>query len=199
VTDRSAVRLACVVRSADSARNPTQLPPDSGSAFTLGPTRAELIQDAPAGPWQDHYRKLLDDLPDLDAYQSALIHTDLAPNNVLLKPEGELVLVDFDDLGLGPRVFDLGYPLLCWFHERGTFDQASALAFYSAYAVRHRLDERERSAIVDAAIFYALMYDGGRHDTRRLRHASNAAGTGRPDLERLLSLAWAAGPARRMA
>ena len=171
-----------------------ELAPGSGSAFTFAPVRAELVADAPPGPDQEAYRRLLANLPDLDASPTALIHTDLAPSNVLATGDGTVILTDFDDLGLGPRVFDLGFPLLCWFHDGDVFDEASALAFYGAYGARHRLDAQERALIVDAGIFYACMYWSLPQSPGRLRAALWAAGPGRAVIERVLARAWDQSP-----
>ncbi|MGH3490916.1 MAG: hypothetical protein ACRDP8_23765 [Actinopolymorphaceae bacterium] len=56
-------------------------------------------------------------------------------SNVRQRPDGELVLVDWDAAGTGPIAIDLGYPLICVFHDEDLTRHADhAAAFYAAYA-----------------------------------------------------------------
>lgn len=116
------------------------------------------------------FDQLLMSLPDFSADQQVLIHTDLCPSNALWTPEGKVVLVDLDDAGMGPRSFDIGYPLICQFvdyegrHYRQPPEKGAGLyikkdiarAFYKGYFGDAAPDSAEREFIFQGAIYRML-------------------------------------------
>ncbi|HVX45726.1 MAG TPA: phosphotransferase, partial [Mycobacteriales bacterium] len=65
---------------------------------------------------------------------AAIVHGEVNLTNVLRRPTGELVLIDWDNAGAGPIALDLGYPLICVFlSESLEWNLPCAAAFYEAY------------------------------------------------------------------
>lgn len=94
----------------------------------------------------------------MDLSQS-LIHTDIGPHNAIKRHDGSIVLVDWDDAGVGTTILDLGFPLICHFvSEDLIFERENAKAFYDAYFSKRKLSTAERALIFDAGLFFALMY-----------------------------------------
>lgn len=98
--------------------------------------------------------RALDDLP------RGLVHFDLTLGNAVQRPDGVIVALDWDDAGIGPRVFDASKPLISSFvsEKDHVFDEVAARAFYEGYATRITLTPVERESLVDAALFHAMRY-----------------------------------------
>jgi len=123
--------------------------------------RPDMLAAAARYPFVDEYRALIESLPPLepDGLPIGLIHPDLHPDHAIVRPDGTLVLVDWDECGTGPRVLDVGQPLISTFlTEDLTFQRGEAEAFYSAYSSHITLTPEERALIFPAALFYALWY-----------------------------------------
>jgi Ser/Thr protein kinase RdoA (MazF antagonist) len=83
----------------------------------------------------------------------------MSPGNTVERPDGTLVLLDLDTVGKGPRVLDVGFPLIQQFvTEDWVFRRELATAFYGAYGARIRLSRDELRHVFPAALFRALMY-----------------------------------------
>ena len=115
-----------------------------------------LVEDK---PYQNEYLSILDSLPDFTVLPKSVIHTDLAPVNSVERLNGEIVLIDLDDIGVGIRVLDIAFPLIqqfvtedCEFHD----DQAQA--FYKTYRSKIELTDVELDMVFPAALFIAMMY-----------------------------------------
>lgn len=67
--------------------------------------------------FKPEFDRILDELPDFRKLDRCFIHTDLGPHNVMIKPDGKIVLIDLDDAGIGSRYLDLGYSFICQFVE----------------------------------------------------------------------------------
>jgi len=105
------------------------------------------------------YRSVLDRLPNFDIFPQALIHTDIHPSNSIQKPDGDIVLVDWDDVGVGTRVLDLGVMAGNLFiSEDGIYKEENARAFFKTYLNRQELSILEVNHIFDAGLFFACMY-----------------------------------------
>lgn len=114
-------------------------------------------------PFKREYDRIVDDLPDFEAYRQSFIHTDIGPHNAMRADDGRIVFLDFDDAGSGSPLIDAGYPLICQFvrfQEDGSirFDSANAKAFYAGYLSQMTLSEREKEIVFDGAVFMQLMY-----------------------------------------
>jgi Ser/Thr protein kinase RdoA (MazF antagonist) len=110
-------------------------------------------------PFQDEYLKLVESLPSFEDLPQAIIHTDLSFGNVIERADGELVMIDFDDMGMGARVIDLAYPLILSFVTRDCiYREDNARAFFGAYRSEIELTEHEIELIFPGSLFFALMY-----------------------------------------
>lgn len=105
------------------------------------------------------YAELVKALPDFSRLPTCLIHTDIGSHNSIQLPSGKIVLVDWDDAGIGTRILDLGFPLICDFVTKDLrFDKERAEAFYKAYCSIVELTDEEKEHLFDAGLFYALSY-----------------------------------------
>lgn len=116
------------------------------------------------------YDRLLLSLPDFSKDKQVLIHTDLCPANAIWTPQGQVVLIDLDDAGMGPRSLDLGYPLICQFidyegrlyrrpPEKGAklyFKQDIAKAFYTGSFADAAPGREEKEFIFSGAVYRML-------------------------------------------
>ncbi len=127
--------------------------------FTVQSEMPKFQETAGKVPFGKEYMEIVDQLPTFDGLSQSLIHTDIGPHNAIQRPDGLMILVDWDDAGIGTTILDLGFPLICHFvTEDLVFEKEKAKAFYDAYFAKRTLPERERSLIFDAGLFYALMY-----------------------------------------
>ena len=99
-------------------------------------------------------------LPDLIDVPQALVHTDVLFQNAVQTPSGQVVLIDWDDAGLGPAIQDLGYLLA---NESipldGTPIQSdTARAILDGYQTERPLDPIELLRLPDAMLFGAIVY-----------------------------------------
>jgi Ser/Thr protein kinase RdoA (MazF antagonist) len=60
----------------------------------------------------DEVRRLLAETPSFTETAGCLIHNDCHPGNAILRPDGEIVLIDWDGAGLGHPALDLGFLLI---------------------------------------------------------------------------------------
>ncbi len=89
--------------------------------------------------WSSRLARAVDTLPDLYAVVSPtvrtrmrLCHRDLHPGNVLVDDAGELVVVDFDDVGPAEPARELASTLMACFHD-GDPDLVSMRRAYQSY------------------------------------------------------------------
>ena len=109
--------------------------------------------------FKEEYLKLVNSLPDFSGLPKALIHTDIGRLNAIEKRDGNLVLVDWDDVGAGPAVLDISFPLIQQFiSEDCSFFPENAQAFYRSYFSRRKMSKEEKTYIFDAGLFFALDY-----------------------------------------
>jgi Ser/Thr protein kinase RdoA (MazF antagonist) len=105
------------------------------------------------------YKALVKALPDFSHFPTCLIHTDIGSHNSVQLTNGEIELIDWDDAGVGTRILDLGFPLICDFVTKDlVFERDRAKAFYEAYCSIIELTEEEKEHLFDAGLFYALSY-----------------------------------------
>ena len=109
--------------------------------------------------FKEEYLRVVEALPSFEALPQTIIHTDIAPINAVEKANGDLILLDWDDVGVGIRVLDIAFPLIQQFvSEDGEFLEDNAHSFYAAYFSKISLIEDELDHIFPAALFIALMY-----------------------------------------
>jgi len=107
----------------------------------------------------EEYLKIAETLPNFSKFPQSLIHTEIGPRNTVEKADGSLVLIDWDDVGIGPTVLDLGYPLISQFTtEDFELKPDLAKAFYISYFKKRQITVEEKNALFDASLFFALMY-----------------------------------------
>ena len=120
--------------------------------------RPEFYDIAQALPFAGAYASYVQSLPDFDTLPRTLIHGEVI-GNTLQKEDGTLVILDWDEAGVGPRVFDIGHPLIGTFVTEELQVQGTLIqAFYRGYFSRVALPNQEIQHIFDAALFYALRY-----------------------------------------
>lgn len=115
-------------------------------------------------PFKAEFDRILDELPDFMEQEQCFIHTDLGPHNAMRRDNGEVVLIDLDDAGIGPKYLDLGWPFIMQFvdfnHEteemRYRFDLA--LAFLRGYYGERTLSRSEYDMIWQGAVFMHVSY-----------------------------------------
>jgi Ser/Thr protein kinase RdoA (MazF antagonist) len=101
------------------------------------------------------------DLSDLDTVPQVIVHTDVLWENAIRTPQGQMVLIDWDDTGLGPAIQDVGYFLahctvLPHAHEEWATDIATA--FLEGYKQARSLSAAEQDLLPDAMVFGVLSY-----------------------------------------
>ena len=104
------------------------------------------------------YRQIARTLPNFKTMPQTVIHTDIAPLNSIQKRNGKIILVDWDDAGIGPTALDLGAVLNEIIKENTSFNRNNLQSFYRAYFRYRRISKKEKTAIFDGCLFFALMY-----------------------------------------
>lgn len=127
--------------------------------FTVESEMPKFSETAAKLSFACEYMNLVKSLPNFSDLSASLIHTDIGPHNAIQKPDGLIVLTDWDDAGVGTTILDLGFPLICHFvTDELNFEKERAVAFYNAYFAKRSLPKEEKSLIFDAGLFFALMY-----------------------------------------
>lgn len=128
-------------------------------AVPIGAAVGELERLADRYSFAAEFRGLIPRVASLSATPAATIHGELNLSNVLCRPDGEVVLIDWDNAGTGPIALELGYPLICVFLDIDlTWHARLAEAFYASYR-RHRSTLVPTPAgIFNAALMHAMRY-----------------------------------------
>jgi Ser/Thr protein kinase RdoA (MazF antagonist) len=144
--------------------------------FSYQEVRPEFDHLVQALPFAGAYAAYVQGLPDFDTLPRTLIHGEVI-GNTLQKEDGTLIILDWDEAGVGPRVYDLGHPLIGTFvTEELQLQEALIHAFYRGYFSQITLPDREIRHIFDAALFYALRYIVYGDTQKRWRRIRWAAG-----------------------
>jgi len=149
--------------AADAAQLPDSLWPPG----TIGMLRRQLEGSATRWPadLRAIYERLIatfDQLAEVEALPTCLIHSDCWPLNAVLTPSRELVLIDWDGAGYGPPVFDLGKLLLAAHYDLSrpleVFpNRAWVAAILQGYTAIRPLSAEERR-LLPAALPFWLAY-----------------------------------------
>ncbi len=119
----------------------------------------ELARQADDYPFAEDFRSLTQRVRRIRDHPAATIHGEVNLSNVRQRPDGDLVLLDWDAAGNGPIALDLGYPLICVFHDEDlTWHGDHAAAFYAAYAEYSVTPMPSPEQIFDAALMHAMRY-----------------------------------------
>lgn len=109
------------------------------------------------------FKPEFDALPDFAGYDRCFIHSDLGPHNTIIRENGEAVLVDLDDAGMGSRYLDLGWAFIMQFVERTENMRLSyrfdlAQAFLKGYYGTGRLSEEDYELLWQGAVYMHISY-----------------------------------------
>lgn len=128
--------------------------------FTVESEMPEFSESAKKLPFAVQYLEVVATLPSFNDLPECLIHTDIGRNNAMLREnDNEIIIIDWDDVGVGVRILDLGFPLICHFVNLDlTFEKEKAQSFYSGYLSLQKLTDDEEKHLFHAGLFYALMY-----------------------------------------
>ncbi len=126
--------------------------------FTFEEVLPEFYEIARHLPFADEYLEIVRSWPDFDALPHTIIHGEII-GNTLQSDDGRLVILDWDEAGIGARVFDIGHPLIGVFVGQDLQVRWDLMAaFYRGYLAHIRITDIELQHILDAALFYALRY-----------------------------------------
>jgi thiamine kinase-like enzyme len=118
-----------------------------------------LIQNAEKYSFKDSYINILKSLPDFSQLSIVPIHTEITPGNVIGTASGKLMVIDWDEVGLGPAVLDLGVSLINHFiTEDLDVLKDNANAYYLAYFSLRNMNELEKKYIYDAGLFWTCCW-----------------------------------------
>jgi Ser/Thr protein kinase RdoA (MazF antagonist) len=123
--------------------------------------RANLLKASVRYKFGQYYADLVRSLPSMDTPELplALVHPDLHLGQVMQRPDGSWVVIDWDDAGIGQRVASLGYPLILEFVGDGMdIRHDEGRAFYAGYAERSPIPGIERQYLFAAALCPALVF-----------------------------------------
>ena len=115
-------------------------------------------------PFKAEFDAILDSLPDFKTLDRCLIHTDLGPHNSVRNKQGEVMLIDLDDAGIGSRHLDLGWPFIMQFvdfnHDteemKYRFDLAES--FLKGYYKDSELTGEEYDLLWHGAVYMHISY-----------------------------------------
>ena len=115
-------------------------------------------------PFKAEFDSILDGLPDFSKQEQCFIHSDLGPHNAMRRKNGEVVFIDLDDAGIGPKYLDLGWAFIMQFvdfdHEteemRYRFDLARS--FLRGYYGKRTISRSEYDTIWQGAVFMHISY-----------------------------------------
>lgn len=121
----------------------------------------ELIVGAEKFAFKDEYSAILKTIRDFSHLPLVPMHTEMTPQNCVLKPDGTLIAIDWDEAGLGPAVLDLGVALINHFvtEDLEILDE-NAHAYYQTYFSLRNMPEAEREYLFDAGLFWACAWVG---------------------------------------
>lgn len=130
----------------------------------LNPDKSRFYGWFAERPFKAEFDRILDGLPDFSGQEQCFIHSDLGPHNAMRRNSGEVVLIDLDDAGIGPKYLDLGWAFIMQFvdfnHQteemRYRFDLARA--FLRGYYGERTPSRREYDMIWQGAVFMHISY-----------------------------------------
>lgn len=116
----------------------------------------DMMKRAETYTFGEEYRRVLLALPDFTKLTIVPIHTEITVSNVIQAENGAITVIDWDEVGLGPAVLDLGVAVINNFiTEDLEVLGANARAYYDAYFSRQAMSEAEKKYIFDAGVFWA--------------------------------------------
>ena len=116
-------------------------------------TYKEIAKNIPFG---QEFLEIAKNLPDFKNCSKSLIHSDIGLHNTAKNKEGKLFFLDWDSVGIGITILDLGFPLLSQFLDNElVFKKENAMAFYNTYFENKTLSKEDKELIFDAGLFFS--------------------------------------------
>jgi len=115
-------------------------------------------------PFKAEFDAILNALPDFKKLDRCLIHTDLGPHNSVRNKQGEVMLIDLDDAGIGSRHLDLGWPFIMQFvdfnhdTEEMTYRFDLAESFLNGYYGTEKISREEYDLLWHGAVYMHISY-----------------------------------------
>ncbi len=102
--------------------------------------------------------ELFSHVRDVAHLPQGIVHTDIGPHNTLEQADGDLLLIDWEDAGVGPLVIDLGWLLEQCLTLDNVFEKEKAHALLKAYQTHRPFSAEEASYMHDMMLSFALLY-----------------------------------------
>ena len=119
----------------------------------------DAIKNADKFSFKDEYIEVLKSIRSFDGLTMVPIHTEITPGNVIQKSDGTIMVIDWDEVGIGPAVLDLGVGLVCHLITNDfKIREDEAKAYFKAYFDLRQMSKEERGYIFDAGIYWATLW-----------------------------------------
>jgi len=129
------------------------------TSFTPESEKEHFLKTASEIPFGKEYMELVEKLPNFKNCSKSIIHTDIGIHNIVKDKNNNFYFIDWDDVGTGITILDLGFPLLSQFLDHNLkFHEDNAKAFYNEYFKYRTISNDEMRMIFDAGLFFALIY-----------------------------------------
>lgn len=124
---------------------------------------AELADEVPSEwqPWYDELRTAIGNSHHCEDLERVLIHCDPNLGNAAINKQSDVTFIDWDVVGLGPAVFDLGCLLCNCIDKHLEPDVAAIQALIGGYVTVRPLSTVERERLVDTVSSQMLVTLGG--------------------------------------
>jgi Ser/Thr protein kinase RdoA (MazF antagonist) len=127
--------------------------------FTSNEIKKNILDQASSYSFEEDMKSVLTNIPSFLDVPHVLIHCDPSLSNCIKTTENNLVLIDWDEVGTGPSVIDLGAFLIQQFvTEDCVFNTEYAQSFYAGYNSIRRLSPVEIENIFWSGILRGCFY-----------------------------------------
>ena len=110
----------------------------------------------------DHLTAAVQQIDRCEALPFTLIHNDPNLDNLVLTPQGEVILIDWESAGWGPALIDVGILLSNCFSKQLLRIRTDAVtAIVDGYCQHRHLNEAELDHLPDAVRFFRLVLLAG--------------------------------------
>lgn len=121
----------------------------------------------PESPFYAWLLALKSKLSTYEGLSKSLIHSDLFFNNVVVVPNGNVVLMDFEEACYYHRVFDIGMALIGCCVLDNVLDLAKVAIILEGYQSSAPLDDNDKRALKDYTVYAAGAMGFWRHQNYR--------------------------------
>jgi len=121
---------------------------------------SQAIEKAHKFSFKDEYIEVLKSVRPFDNLTKVLMHTEITPRNIIQKSDGSMILIDWDEVGIGPAVLDLGVSLINHFitEEDLAIRRIDAEAYYQSYFALRPMSPEEKTYIFDSGVYWACLW-----------------------------------------